>query len=322
MQAYCCIDLKTGRKIRWCSTHGQWEPLACFSGYFRTCQGRRLPATSDEAVEAARVAAAVAADADDAGEEETWNPEWGRQSMLVHGQDACAQLKGHLGYGVTKWAARVLGRDLSAIDEEDNFVEEAVRKLYDDDQAPRELTATGTPLPPAPASRTCAICDQYTCPAGFVGQSVCLTCAARGRGAGGLSMIDVNHALVTGLLYGKGVWPQPCRCMCFGACACVSVGAAPIPACLSLREESCMWPPRRPCVPYERCLGGQLAYPKLQRSAALTCHSTCRPHDDKAGARRPSAAVAHARSAGRACGSVCRAAQPPAHHRDRHRYRH
>lgn len=227
MQAWFCIDPKTGRVIRWCSTHKQWEPIDGFGGYWRTCLGRALPSTSAEALEAARIAAAVAAaehaaDAMHDVEEDAveWNVEWGRQSEVVDGQDAVAQLRSHLGNEVINWAADVLGRDLSAIEEEDHFVQAAVEKLYEDGQATEQITATGIPVPGPPAPTTCAICAQYTCPAGFTGQSVCLPCAARGRGAGGLSLIDVNHALVSGLLYGKGTLPSTVMPWSF----CVSSG--------------------------------------------------------------------------------------------------
>lgn len=231
-QAWYCVDLRDETKTlrRWCSTHSNWEPIESFQGFYRTCQGRKLPDTGEEAAEAARMAASVAEHADaqmradaaaDAPVEPVWRKEWGRQSVIVDGQDACEQLKSMLGDGVKDWVHKVRADhpdcdeemsdvDVSDADVSDETINATVKLLYDRISAQRHddsaVTVRGTPIPPPPVPTTCAVCGKWTCPAGFVGKSMCMACSAGGKG--GMSLVDVNHALVTGHLYGKGALPR------------------------------------------------------------------------------------------------------------------
>ena len=98
-----------------------------------------------------------------------------------------------------EWLRTLTG---SSADTEDN-IEAALRHLVTSarERAMGCRDIASTPL--LRRSGTCVRCDQPTSIDGLAGQHTCLLCFA--QGGRGLSNLDLNHLLVTGVLCGKGV---------------------------------------------------------------------------------------------------------------------
>lgn len=122
-----------------------------------------------------------------------WNRQWGRQSMIVDGMIAGAQLRGHLGdAGLAEWVYALTGVHSSTEDAVHTAIEVLVKAL----RGTTEVCAASFAVPAATPT-VCAACGLPTCAVGFLGQGICALCfAAGGRGA--------SLAMVAGVLSDKG----------------------------------------------------------------------------------------------------------------------
>lgn len=226
MQAWFLKTADSDLRFRWCKTHKGLEHPDSFRGYHHTCLGHLVPslcATArliEEEVRAQEVplsammeigdvgagpSAAVASesDAEDDSDDDPcrapfWKRQWGRQSVIVDGMTAREQLRGHLGdQGLAEWVHALTGVESDS----SQAVDAAIRELLKALRGSTEVCAQGFGVS-SPAPTVCASCGMATCPVGFAGQSVCLLCYA--SGSRGISLMDLQHAMVAGVLSDKG----------------------------------------------------------------------------------------------------------------------
>lgn len=227
LQALFCKD-KHGLVWRWCSRHGVWEHPDKFRGARRSCLGHLFPGASPPPV--TDVAAAPDA-ADTAAQTNTAAPVrvtalkrgWSKQVDTGAGEYseyAAAQIRRLHGEGVAALVQSVTGKRT----DEDGAIRDALHTLVmrgkggSSRDAPAAAHVDVVPLAPS----TCAGCGLPTAAAGFVGKSLCLTCAAGGKC--GLALTDVNHALVTGHIRGRGAPPVHQRALVTDAGWCATQG--------------------------------------------------------------------------------------------------
>lgn len=188
--------------MRWCATHKMWEHPERFGSYYRDCQDSHIPRATRDAAE---VADAVARQSNPAAEIVTerlvLQREWSNQTQIVDGWTARRQVRAFLGRGVGKWVRQVTGKHGSTDEDIDGALTVILERLEGNVRPAVELH--GFPMTSPVSPTTCACCGHPTCATGFVGKSICLLCAASGKG--GLALVDANHALVTGMIHGTGM---------------------------------------------------------------------------------------------------------------------
>lgn len=213
MQALYCRVGEHGDLVRYCTSHRRMHSVGWFYKNLRSCddylekKAQHESDRIDKAI-ATQYARAAASRVADAATEEPLDLVGGRcQEEVVDGVDAVAQLRVALGGAISGWVHTVTGCD----DATDEALVTAISQLEATAVAPGSVAATE--LPEAPLPRTCTACERPTLPQGFAGRSICMLCFATGKY--GLSLIDVNYILVTGLLTGEGVPLQTLpRCVC------------------------------------------------------------------------------------------------------------
>lgn len=225
MQALFCKH-SDGLVLRWCSKHGAWEHPDRFRGQHRSCDGYLFqstpctvvdttmnvdgtaaepPSNPSTTLEATAVAAAAVTASVLPPQIPKINPAWRKQmdtSTGEYSEYAVDQVRSLYGDGVEAFMKFVTGDRDGACDEAairgalEVFVQRGVGGVPRGSSAVADVSTA--PLAPS----TCAKCGQPTAAAGFVGKSLCLLCVAGGKC--GLALVDVNHALVTGHIRGKG----------------------------------------------------------------------------------------------------------------------
>lgn len=213
VQAWFC-RFPQGDMRRWCTRCNVWHPVDVFEGRYRTCVGRQFKRAREEAeavdalVDAQR--AATDAGVGHGGAPERYDVAWGQQSEVVDGRDARVQLREALGDdGALRWAKSVIGERVCVMDPVQTALEELARQL--EGRQSSLHSQAGFPMPAPRAPTTCARCRRPTSPDAFVGQSTCILCMCNG---GGLSIVEVNFALVTSQLTGIGSPLLRLRCLC------------------------------------------------------------------------------------------------------------
>lgn len=207
VQAWCCRrKLPCGTPappLRQCCRcndfHQEWE----FDGRHRTCKeqydmqkreaARALNVTINEAaaVKLPRPPPRPVAE--------------GQQTAIIGGMDASAQLGLVMGAALPAVLQEMAGSGDDTPENRLSAVHEIMRRAKRASTGRRRQIATNVPKATPRRPTHCVQCQRPTTIAGFGGRSVCMCCFA--TGAHGLSLVDLNYALESDAIGGKGAAP-------------------------------------------------------------------------------------------------------------------
>lgn len=131
-----------------------------------------------------------------------WESSWGNQTCIVQGKTAREQVKDHLGLQQSALFVEMLTGEADGSDAAIDHALQVLLHVLKTGEIPKGAPAALPAL--LHTSTCCSKCGLQIAVNGYIGMSKCMLCAAQGDG---LSLMDLQHAIVSNGLRGKGALP-------------------------------------------------------------------------------------------------------------------